>query len=1037
MRHKGKLLAAALLAVSVSSAVAAPQVLSEEELGDVSAQGIQVITNPTDISAQQNNNDSVQLNGTSQSGSSGTQITNNVNSAENVNTNVVSIDSSSFMSTSQLSNQFASNTESSEQYIDNNASATDQNNNNASVQINDDSQTGINVGVASNMAASAGNIAQNIGSITNSDTTSLGQTNIQTADNSGSSYQGIYNGGTAEDQENNNASVQLNDNAQSSSNSMVLDNSSMSAHNVAQNVIYVDGLDSSLLSQANTQHAENVSDADQQITNDGDARFQNNNNGSVQVNGNAQTDSNGMVIKNTAFSAQNVGQNILSGQNLDGVNVISQLNDQTAINGAMDPETASQEVVNQFAELQNNNNASVQLNENAQANTGSMAMLNTSNSASNTAQNIVDVSGGTSVNIITSSNIQTASNYTRWSVEQDIATGDSDFQRNNTNSVQLNDNAQNSSTGMAIANAAGSASNIGQNVGLSTEITGFNTILQFNEQYAYNGTSWGNWSFQDVENNNTTELITRTRFQDNNNASVQLNDGTTAQDNVNTMILSNTAHSASNIAQNAAIASNIFAGNVIAQENYQEAYNDTWTVQTIGNNGLVNVNIAQDNNNSSVQVLSGQNDVNAMAMLNTSNSASNTAQNLFTGYSLVGFSGATQDNEQYTSNFAESTQLINNNGLVFSHPIAQFNNNGSVQVWDGQNNFNGMVGANTSMSSVNIAQNVGSYEFIADASIISQYNYQESDNATSSYQGISNESLTIEADLAQDNNNASVQINGGQNDINAMSFSNIASSASNIAQNVANIDDSVGVDLVAQMNEQYAYNYTEGGQTVTNSGTSRVSVSIAQDNNNASVQLNGSQNNVSTTLLQNSAVSATNVGQNIVSLINPEGFSQVTQENIQEASNEFYLDDHTITNDFAIAQDNNNGSIQLNDAQNGVSSLMTLNSAVSAVNVGMNIADVNGSVPFGTIVSQSNIQTAENDLGGVDTSQTVNNNVVILGQDNNNGSVQLNNSQVGTTGMVILNTANSATNVGLNIANITGASGWTINQTTIQSAINY
>ncbi len=1035
MRHKGKLLAAALLAVSVSSAVAAPQVLSEEELGDVSAQGIQVITNPTDISAQQNNNDSVQLNGTSQSGSSGTQITNNVNSAENVNTNVVSIDSSSFMSTSQLSNQFASNTESSEQYIDNNASATDQNNNNASVQINDDSQTGINVGVASNMAASAGNIAQNIGSITNSNDIDLSQANEQLALNVGNSYQEIYNGGTAEDQENNNASVQLNDNAQSSSNSMVLDNSSMSAHNVAQNVIYVDGLDSSLLSQANTQHAENVSDADQQITNDGDARFQNNNNGSVQVNGNAQTDSNGMVIKNTAFSAQNVGQNILSGQNLDGVNVISQLNDQTAINGAMDPETASQEVVNQFAELQNNNNASVQLNENAQANTGSMAMLNTSNSASNTAQNIVDVSGGTAVNIITSSNIQTASNYTRWSVEQDIATGDSNFQKNNTNSVQLNDNAQNSSTGMAIANAAGSASNIGQNIGLSTELVGFNAILQSNEQYANNGAGWGNWSFQNVENDNG--FLTVTVFQDNNNASVQLNDGTTAQDNVNTMILSNTAHSASNIAQNAAIASNAVAGNAIGQINYQEAYNDTWAAQEIGNYGAININVAQDNNNASVQVLSGQNNVSSMAMLNTSNSASNAAQNILTGNSIFGLNVGFQSNEQYASSFAESTQAINNNGLVVSAPVVQFNNNGSVQVWDGQNNFSGMAAANTTTSSFNLAQNVGSFTSLAHVSAIGQYNYQESDNATSSYQGISNESLAIEADLAQDNNNASVQINGGQNDINAMSFSNIASSASNIAQNVANIDDSVGVDLVEQMNEQYAYNYTEGGQTVTNSGTFIVSVSIAQDNNNASVQLNGSQNNVSTTLLQNSAVSATNVGQNIVSLINPEGFSQVTQENIQEASNEFYLDDHTITNDFAIAQDNNNGSIQLNDAQNGVSSLMTLNSAVSAVNVGMNIADVNGSVPFGTIVSQSNIQTAENDLGGVDTSQTVNNNVVILGQDNNNGSVQLNNSQVGTTGMVILNTANSATNVGLNIANITGASGWTINQTTIQSAINY
>jgi len=62
---------------------------------------------------------------------------------------------------------------------------------------------------------------------------------------------------------------------------------------------------------------------------------------------------------------------------------------------------------------------------------------------------------------------------------------------------------------------------------------------------------------------------------------------------------------------------------------------------------------------------------------------------------------------------------------------------------------------------------------------------------------------------------------------------------------------------------------------------------------------------------------------------------------------------------------------------------------------------------------------------------------MLLGQDNNNGSVQLNNAQVGTTGMVILNSANSAVNVGINMANVTGATGFTINQTAIQSAINY
>jgi len=638
MKHKRKLLVAALLAVSVSSAVAAPEVLSEEELGDVSAQGVQVITNPTDISAQQNNNDSIQINGASQSGSSGMQISNSVNSADNINTNVINLDSSSGMTMSQLNDQSAENYEVSDQTVLNN----------------------ITTGVASNVSGSAVNVGQNIANITNSTNISLSQTNNQYASNEGSDTQSITNGDTATLQDNNNGSVQLNDNAQRGSSSMVLDNTVSSAQNVGQNIIAVDGLSDFTLSQTNIQYAENLKDIDQTITNNGDVSLQNNNNGSVQVNDDAQTESTGMIIKNTANSAQNVGQNIISGTNMDGINSITQLNDQVASNGTMDGEISSQNIMNQDASLQNNNQASVQLNDNAQANTTSMVILNTANSASNTAQNITDVTGAVSVNIIESSNIQTASNYTRWDVEQNVDVRDSDLQRNNTNSVQLNDNAQNATTGMVIANTAGSASNIGQNIGNSSQLVGANVVIQSNEQYAYNGSGWSNWSFQSI--NNDDGDVTVTLLQDNNNASVQLNNGTTAQDNVQAMVLTNTAHSASNKAQNLAIVANLTVGNIVAQSNSQEA---------------------------------GQNNVQAMAMLNESNSASNTAQNVLEGSSIVGLNLGIQTNDQIADNSSESEQTIDNISLVVSFPVLQDNNNASVQAdADAQNNFSGMVAAN-------------------------------------------------------------------------------------------------------------------------------------------------------------------------------------------------------------------------------------------------------------------------------------------------------------------------------------------------------
>ncbi len=1112
MGNKKTLLAAALLAASVSvPSMAGPQAISDDQLGNVSAQGIQVVTNPTAISNQQNNNDSIQANGSSQANSSGIQVMNMVNSAVNTQTNTAAIDTSLGITLTQSNDQYAENHEYSSQTIDNGSTVSAQNNNNASVQMNDSSQMGATAGVVSNVAGSAMNIGQNIASITNSSAIGLSQSNSQFATNEGYDEQYITNAANNSTQNNNNSSVQVNSQAQSSSSTMVLNNTSSSASNIGQNVIYVDGLLNSSISQSNYQEAYNDKIPYQEIYNGGSTTMQNNNNGSVQINDDGQRDSSSIALTNTANSAKNVGQNIISATNMNGVNVISQSNEQYAANGGTTSSTLSHLVLNGDVSIQNNNNESVQLNSNAQANTNALSLSNTANSSENIGQNVADITGTVAINIISSSNYQEAYNYTRWDVDQTIGSGSSDLQRNNNNSVQMNENAQNNSSGMTISNTAASASNIGQNFANTEQIIGFNVVLQSNEQYAYNGSGWSNWSFQDITNN--AGVFTLTTSQDNNNASVQMNDGATAQNNVNAMNLSNVAHSATNTAQNAAYVANVALGNIVSQSNYQVADSLTWTAQTIGNYGLINVNIDQDNNNASVQIQDGQNDVQAFAVSNVANSASNTAQNVVGGLNIIGLNVAIQTNESYATNESLSEQSINNNGLLVQANISQDNNNASVQLQGGQNNFNGMSIANISTSASNVGQNIASYDTLAQIGIIGQSNTQSAYNLVEGDQYISNASLLISASLFQDNNNTSVQVNGGQNNANAMSFlnssasaanvgqnvgsltglaqigvigqynyqdstsevsnsnsqtvdnlslvlevnalqnnnnasvqvngaqnnvntlsfANAASSAMNVGQNVLNMSDLIGLNLAEQINSQSAYNLSSADQTVTNIGIFLASVSLAQDNNNASVKLNNSQNNASGLSFINTSNSAVNNGMNIANITNPIGLTAISQMNDQYAENAAHAT-QDVYNDIAVAQNNNNGSVQLNNSQNNISSMAVLNTSLAAVNNGINLANVTGSTPFGTIVSQSNYQTAINDS---DATQTVSNVVVLAGQNNNNGSVQLNNSQTGASSLVLANIVNSAANTGFNMAAITGASGWTLNQVSVQSAINY
>lgn len=993
----------------------------------------QIVDNGGDVTAQNNNNSSVQLNDTAQAGANAMSILNAADSAKNIYQRITNVTNSVGVSSLSTNNQIATNTGTVTQTITNAGTVTGQNNNNSSVQVNDDAQAGASGMSMSNVAGSAQNIGQMVGNVTGSVGVTIGQSHVQVATNTNIDTQVITNLGLVNPiQNNNNASVQLNDNAQAGASGLLIDNKAGSAMNVAQNVLNVTGLVSLTATQSNDQTADNFLITEQTIENVADTTLQNNNNSSVQVNNTAQTGTGTMALANTAGSAMNIGQNVVNAVNINGLNIISQSNMQLALSGAPSGLTPTQNIINiDDAFAQDNNHGSVQLNNSAQSGSSSMAIANTAASAANIGQNVANLSGLVAVNIIGQSNVQDAVNVSYWSMEQNVETGDSLQQRNNLQSVQLNDDSQAFIGSMILANTAGSAANIGQNVGNAAALFGFNVLLQENIQVADNGTGWENWSVQSITNDDF--LVTITSLQDNNNSSVQLQGN--AQDSTSTMIMANTAQSAMNIGQNVASGSNIVLGNLFIQSNDQVALNNTLVTQDpIGNYGLLaQVTIGQDNNNGSVQVTGGQFDASGMIITNTANSASNAAQNIASGTNFALFNIALQENIQYAENTTASIQTIDNMALIVSAAVLQDNNNASVQLSGAQDLITGMIVANTAASAMNTAQNVTNLVGVIDVKVVSQVNDQIAVNDTFTPHAVNNLSLVLEFDLLQNNNNASVQLDGSQNLASGLSMSNVSNSAANVGQNVANMSDIIGINIASQSNIQDAFNLGDTGQDIINVGTFLAGVSILQDNNNSSVQLNDSQNNASGMSLLNAATSAVNVGQNIATVFNPIGLSLVVQENDQIAVNDASTV-QSVVNDIAIVQNNNNGSVQLNDSQNGASGLSVMNIAMSAVNVGQNIANITGSVPFGTTVSQINTQVATNNTT---KTQTVDNIVVIGPQNNNNNSVQLNGSQAGISGLAIGNIVGSAVNYGQNIAAITGASGITMTQTNIQTAFNF
>ena len=628
---KRRFLLSAIFAAGVLSAptfAGEMEILNEEDLDEVSAQGLQLVTNNTrpfdnvnaTINGQNNNLDSVQLNDNAQSGLIAAALINMSKTALNVGINILFDGPSSDPVTDpppmkddprkppdpppmdktfsddahQKNEQVAKNhdnTANDEDYEERIAWAfnidkqrqdikngteeggptvvVDQDNNNNSVQLNDNALSGAAGLILDNDAISAVNIGMNIFVGGNLDDTHLEQENEQTARNMSNYAESGLSEGSAiaenretdttqrvtnsygsdiYDQDNNNNSVQLNDNAESGAAAIAMLNIANSAYNHGLNIAVMNDVTDSDIEQENEQMAQNhVNEADA----DGDASTaiarndnkqkqaihtsvgqfdgeldliaeQDNNNNSVQLNDSAQAGAMAVDMTNAAMSAGNFGLNLMASGPVTDTD-IEQENEQTAenfLNRAEATETAlaynsnndtseepgGQYVHNVHATIQdqNNNNNSVQLNDDAQSGIRVISGVNMAQSAVNVGMNILFVNGDMTDSDVEQENEQTAENHNNYATAASLAKAVnfnkqkqviencfcSDLsqtdQDNNMNSVQLNDNAQAGAAGWSIVNAAASAGNIGTNIAIVTGSVMGSEIHQTNTQTAIN-----------------------------------------------------------------------------------------------------------------------------------------------------------------------------------------------------------------------------------------------------------------------------------------------------------------------------------------------------------------------------------------------------------------------------------------------------------------------------------------------------------------------------------------------------------------------
>jgi hypothetical protein len=170
-------------------------------------------------------------------------------------------------------------------------------------------------------------------------------------------------------------------------------------------------------------------------------------------------------------------------------------------------------------------------------------------------------------------------------------------------------------------------------------------------------------------------------------------------------------------------------------------------------------------------------------------------------------------------------------------------------------------------------------------------------------------------------------------------------------------------------------------------------------------------------VLFRSVASAVNVGQNIAE-VDPWKFAHVDQANNQSA----------IVGATDTAE--NSGSIDLAGSQNCTSALSIVNAVASAVNVGMNIAVVEGKCAD---IHQVNFQCATV-MEPVDDQVEATTTTSKSAPNSGSSSIRLADSQVNTSALAIVNAVGSAVNVSRNIAVMNGIRGGSLTQMNFQNA---
>jgi len=185
---KKHLLLSALLAGVLAVPSFSGEVLSEEELEEVAAQGVQTIYNDDDVDARQdNNNGSLQMTDEAQQDIENVVVDNAAQSAANSSVNLLgNMDTVGDITAQQGAEQTADNdVDYTAQYVDNDEDVdARQNNNNASVQIVDEAQEFAEAVAAINSAQSATNLSLNaLGNISSTGAINAVQYAEQTAVN--------------------------------------------------------------------------------------------------------------------------------------------------------------------------------------------------------------------------------------------------------------------------------------------------------------------------------------------------------------------------------------------------------------------------------------------------------------------------------------------------------------------------------------------------------------------------------------------------------------------------------------------------------------------------------------------------------------------------------------------------------------------------------------------------------------------------------------------------------------------------------------